>query len=713
MLRKIRIILAAMMLPLAVWGADMKFQKKAAEKVWGTRSDLFDPMREIPDSLKEHFSAVVIGQYDYLEADYNSYETQRGVETHSKRVYFTRRMVKLLDQKAVEEFSKHEFGSKAAVKSRYRRTMAEIKHTFGARIHKPDGRMVEVDMSKAFDITEGKGKGDVLKQKIDIAGLEPGDVLEYFTFAEDRAQEYDLPALRMMLAGEYPVLESVIEGKFHPKLTVEFREYNAAPEIECSVDSKGQNTAWMKTGYMPALTDRHYVNKIRELPFYDFYVLNNTSPYRYYPKYSRNGGLYQNPNAMQIFRDISLVIAASNYDKSNFPGKVRKMIKNYRQAHPEATAAELTDAAWAAANYINLTDKDADVSDYWLALMMCDVLRKEKIADDAGVAFINSSADVPTAQIVNWRQPDYGMKVGDRLYLCAGMETFMSGELSPVYEGQLCAAFPGERSRLWDFSMPEITTTPVSKHSANKFAVTSEITLGPDNDAEVSNQLTLTGAMKYLASDLSDYTDWLREQEEYLGIEEGKRYRVRNKDEEGKAKDIEESTRELYEDIFGGDEFELSDVAISSRGMRPGDPEFKMTFRSKTPEVYSVAGNDLILKIGSFTGRQKRIEGVERSRTANIQFLAASQDNYSITVGIPEGYDVDDAALQALTSNVQTHAGLFVSGAKRSADGKSVNVVARKRINLPLIVPTAWEDILKLTDAHAAFADAILVFRKK
>ena len=74
---------------------------------------------------------------------------------------------------------------------------------------------------------------------------------------------------------------------------------------------------------------------------------------------------------------------------------------------------------------------------------------------------------------------------------------------------------------------------------------------------------------------------------------------------------------------------------------------------------------------------------------------------------------MDDAALQALTSNVQTHAGLFVSGAKRSADGRSVNIVARKRINLPLIVPSAWEDILKLTDAHAAFADAILVFRKK
>lgn len=218
------LILAAMTSLLAM-GADAKFFRKAAEKVWNTRPDLFDPYREIPDSLKEGVSAVIIGEYNYINADYKAFQDMRGTETRSESECFTRRMVKLLDSKAVEEFSKHEFGESSRLKARFRKSLAESDHAFGARIYKPDGTVSEVDLSKAFVLDEGKKGGGKKGSSriIDIPGLEPGDVLEYFSYQKSMMSELDLPKQRVVLSSEYPVLDIVVEGIFDPKLTVEFR----------------------------------------------------------------------------------------------------------------------------------------------------------------------------------------------------------------------------------------------------------------------------------------------------------------------------------------------------------------------------------------------------------------------------------------------------------------------------------------------------------
>lgn len=708
-------LLTLILLPFSSMAADLKFQKKAAEKVWNTRPDLFDAQVEIPDSIAKHFSAVIIGQYDYIDADYNAIQFERGSKTRSERIVFTRKMVKLLTQKAVEDFSKHEFGGKTNYRNRFRKSLAETNQTFGARIHKPEGRIVDIDMANAFDITSGKKDKDIIKHKIDIPGLEPGDVLEYFIYTKDYVEELDLPAIRVILADEYPVLESVVEGIFHPKLTVEFRGYNDAPEMQCGINDKGKNTVWLDLKNIPAMTDRHFVNTIREVPFYDFYVLNNTSAYRFYPKYMRNGGIYQNPLSGQIFRDISLVIATSDYSRSSFPGKVRKLIKNYRKANPNATTDQLIDMSWMAANYINLTDKDEDISDYWMAIIMCDILKKEKLYENAGVAFINPSNDVPTAEIVNWRQPDFGMLVGEKLYVSFGLNSFLPGELHPLYQGQLCASYEGDRKKLMNFTMPNIVTTPISKPGDNKFIVSTTITLGEGNDATADNNITFTGAMKHLVSSLNDIEMWIAIQEDYLGIQDGKRL-TSKVILPSKWDDYNESVvKELYSDVYTGENPSISDINIFSRGITPENPDFKLSFTSNLPEVYTMAGDEMIIKIGNFAGRQSRIEGDEREREriSNINFLSSSQDNFNIVLNVPEGYEVDEDCLTNLSNNIQTSAGMFISSAKKTNEGKTVTIATRFWLNHPLIAPSAWQDILKISDARASFNDALLVLKKK
>ena len=77
--------------------ADMKFFKKAAKLVWDTHPEYFDARREIPDSVAEGHSAVVLMKYEQVNADFDKTSYYNGDKTFTRRKSFKRIMVKLLD----------------------------------------------------------------------------------------------------------------------------------------------------------------------------------------------------------------------------------------------------------------------------------------------------------------------------------------------------------------------------------------------------------------------------------------------------------------------------------------------------------------------------------------------------------------------------------------------------------------------------------------
>ncbi|MDE5812811.1 MAG: hypothetical protein K2H72_00855, partial [Muribaculaceae bacterium] len=368
------------------------------------------------------------------------------------------------------------------------------------------------------------------------------------------------------------------------------------------------------------------------------------------------------------------------------------------------------DMAWTAANYANLTDKDGSASDYWLSLIFCDVIKKEKLAEEAGVAFINPTTDVPTNEILNWRQPDFGALVDGRLYLVGSIESFLPGELPAEYQGQLCASYPGDRKQLLDFTTPNVITTPTSKSGDNRIIVNSVITLGDDHDATVTNELICTGAAKGMSEGFISAEEWFGLQAAYLGVENAPKVILKNDKVE---KMRQENAEDLYSEIFIGADPEVSNVNVASFGITPELPDFRLMFDSKVKEISTDAGDEIIVRIGQFAGDNKRIEGKQRERMTDISFRAPYQENYSLTFNIPDGYEVEDASLDALAQNVQTPVGMFITAAKKADDGSSVTVGVRSRIQRPLLSIAAWPHVLELTDAKADFADAVIVLKKK
>ena len=145
------VLIAAAPLLTAEAVSDKKFFKKAAERVWSVRNELFDVSVEIPDSVKEGVSAVVLADYNFVDADYEYQQNLYGAINRTKRCYWTRRMVKLFDSKAVEDFSEFEFGQRERLDAEFY-TYGGSDKAFGARIHKPGGEVTDVDLSQAVDM---------------------------------------------------------------------------------------------------------------------------------------------------------------------------------------------------------------------------------------------------------------------------------------------------------------------------------------------------------------------------------------------------------------------------------------------------------------------------------------------------------------------------------------------------------------------------------
>lgn len=709
------VILAASSLLQAEAASDKKFFKKAAERVWSVRNELFDKNVAIPDSLQKSASAVVLAEYNFVEARYVHNQSITGVTTRTKRTHWMRRLVKLLDSKAVEEFSEFEFGRRERLNAEFY-NFGGSDNAFGARIYKPDGQVVDVDLSQAVDVKEGKKdrKKDVVSRKIAIPGLEPGDILEYFDYTEEWVDEFDLPTLDFVPAGKYPVMAYLLEGEFSPELTVEYRVYNGMPSPQRGSNDKGDNGIFLTLSYIDMVKDRDFLREFRQIPFMRLNTLNNTSSLRFYPQSKRRGGLYEHVSTGTIYRDIKYALAASSYDVP-LPGRLSSAVKNFRKAHPEATRRQIIDAAWLAAVYLNSIDKnDEPLSDYWLAVIFCDVLKKLDLTDgsDTRVGFINSRSDVPTEMIMSWRQPDFCAIVGDSLYLPSTLEHFLPAEMPGEYQGEKGGAFPGDREALTTLTEPTVFATETSRPTQNKAVTKMNIDINPaDNTAQGTVDFTLSGTLKEMGGDLTDFNDWANAVEDYLGIAENKRYKDKKYDAVERGKEVHDQALEIAKGLIGKNVTDVEDVTVGKRGVLPGQPDMEFSMKVKAEDCVSDAGNDLLLHVGRFVGNNKREEGDERQRQLDAFQLSPRQFNITITFAMPAGYKVDPASLDALQMNVSNKYGAYFSSAKTDENG-NLTVNIRERYNSYVIPADDWSQYLQISDAAAAFNDAAVLIKK-
>lgn len=703
-----KLVLSAIVLALSLpsFGAiNKKFFKKAADKVWEMKIPEFDANTQIPDSLLNNSSAVIIALYD--NADINL--ERNASSNRTEQTMINRVMVKILDKSALDNFSTFEFKeSKGRSIKVAGLILSEYKSAFGARIHKPDGRIVDIDAGEALPVTSGK-KDKTLSYKLAIPGLEIGDVLEYFYYDENWVDQFSIRPIRIDFLHKYPTMVYITTGDIHKDLTLEYRCYNGAPDIIFDEPVNNRRHYEVKVYDIPAAENGPGLLPERQEPFVKMFITNFQARYEYHPSTSRSSGIYPNLMTGTVYRDILTALRDSRYE-SELPNKVISAAKNFAKQHPDADETAIVDAAWLALNYYDYVD-GFDEDDIWLAIMFNDIVSKLKIDKQSSIAFINSRDDVATNNLISWRQPDYLNYVGDKLYL-PGTDCRIPGELPGKYQGEEGGSFPGNVRSTTEMIFPNIITAPTTTAKQNQFIRTIKASID-GTDIKLSQKSELSGSCKELIEDAIYVEDWVGAVEDYLGIPQNKRYNVKVGDAEEHKKDREKF---LSEDVAIGPDVKptVNNLEVQSLGICPDAPNYIYTLDCTVSDLVQEAGNDVIVNVGKLFGKHYVLTDRQREQRINDYcFDSPNEKRCIVSLAIPDGYTVKEGSLEGLTVNVKTMAGQFFAQAKYNEAANTVELSSIERYTHYLIGSDYWQEIVSLFDAAAKFNSATLVLTHK
>jgi hypothetical protein len=707
------LLVAASLCAPSLSALDVKYMKSMAGKIRDIHPEMFNPAMEIPDSLQSGYDAVILSELDYVDADYQSAPNQMRPITTIKSMVFCRKMVKILSPKGVEEFSKHEFGQKDRTKIAFI-TIAESKNAFGATIHKPDGEVIEVDLNQAFNVTSGKNDNskNTIYSKIDIPGLEPGDVLDYFYCREEKVNEFDLAPSEFVIPAEYPIMKLRIEFALHPTLTCDCRAYNDAPPMNKTTGKENRNCLYAEFSNVPVVTDRMYMNKHRQLPFYFLTIANHTSPFRkYYPK--RSGGLSQNLAGSFHINNLMRHLLYIDASESGMGSKINSLYKNYIKNNPDTAVANLLDGAWCAVEYANRTNSDLTYENGLKALIFADfVSRKILPADSLRLVLINPRDEVPLKDIGSPQMAHVGVECAGRLYIFDYPDNYAPGEIPPQYQGETGAAYSLANRKS---GVPPLSETfQFSKKNSNVAFVSANLTLGDNGDITGSGALELKGGSKILAADLNSPTDIDRALEDMIGIEPNKRFNPKTPYENSQEADArkEEQENRFRNYLFNGDDINLSSYDVISNGLKAASPVFKVNFEVAAPASTIDAGDEMLVPIGKFAGNFRHLDGHDRERMTDIYMPVAETQRTVINLKVPEGFAADEASVASLAKEVRNRVGYVGTQASIDDDG-SITLSVMHRINRDTFTFDYWPEVVQLHDARADINDAVVVLTKK
>lgn len=714
------LILCIMALTLIAFGSkgalDKKFYNKVADQIWNTPDSLFDATVTIPDSLIENNSAIILAWSDDIDLDHvvqNSIYTSTGQTNRLVKNHVSRQMIKLLDQSAIDDYSEFEFGHSEDIKYRGF-VIYQLRSAFGARIHKPDGTIREIDLSEAIELGDGKKGNDNKHYKIAIPGLEPGDILDFFKYYEELAEQQDLEPDNYIFADEYPLLKRRLNITTHPKITVEYKTYNGVPALRRTTNEKGFETAERTLYNIPGVNFKRFTMPYRQLPFVRVQYLNNNNR-RVMARNARSGGIYGNIHTGKIISEFGDFLHDIPYS-SPINGRAVKMVKdNFVRQHPDATPREIADAAYLAVLYQDFTGKNDEnraSGQFERSLIFNDVLRKLDVypVDSVGIGLITARDDVPTSDISSWKEATFVVKTPDAVYYMRHHTGLAPGEMPGLFKGETALLYMGDRKELGRTSLVKEYVVPGKKISENTAIFNDTVTIDEDV-VRLHTKVDMKGAIKAKRF-YTEVPEWTAEVEDFFAIAPDKRYKDKSFDEQGRRESMRETMKDLVEEYYGLKPDSVTAVNFISRGIRPDAPDMTVEADMEFGGLIENLGNDISVSLGKIAGMPAALTKNERERLVDVMLPYVSQFTHVQVVKAPEGYAFDPASVESLSRNVNELVGMFFVLPAINDDGDLVLTTSLryKFADIPL---NLWPDFRKIIDEAAAFSDEAVLLVKK
>ena len=712
---------------------DVAEYKKFAESIRNEVYSMDIPefkVTDIPEKYKDE-SAVIIAMYSSLAAEKKTgLAFELWIPSTRARIWadeLDRMLIHINDKNALDRFSEFDFaimGKRDWRDGLSYKANEKVRKVLGAKIIKPDGRVIEVDTDDFLEVEEGK-KGEEKRRKLAVPGLEVGDNLDVFFYTSTQLQNLHLDPIDYVFRKDYPVMYYKVHCKIDNDLTTQYRTLNGAPDFSITRDADENFILDTEQTDISAKTPRLWYNALRQSPIIQMRVYNRRSD-QYTPKSARKDGVQSNPSVAIIKNDALTDIEYGSYNEKivkdllnlDFDGgkNVTGKLKNMRKKGL-ITDDEICDYLYNMLSY-RVCAKRVNMNPYKFITMFNEAAAATGLDVKYGIVtpdFYEPLDTLSTMFHILWF--GYVENTG-KYYLPPAGYYNAPGETAGIFQGEKGQFKPTKRElKKNKNTQGAIVDFKMCSPEENREAV--EVNASVDGTALVIDRRVRDyGGMKSSSSELlseealnKEYIDVLSRVDIKCIFRENKKAKAEREERyaDGRRQQTDDFKAEI-KNYHGRDAMEMRSGEIVSTGIDPKNPVLEYRLEYVMDEMVKNAGHNLIIQVGRLINDQLELLPSDRTRTDDVYMSMPREIATDIAIKIPEGYRVSDKTLKSLERNVDKSAGRFRVEVSQTGDKVSVKVL--KRYNHKVEAATSWPALVEIVDAASKWQPSTLLLER-
>ena len=692
-----------------------KFAESVRDEVYSMDIPEFK-VTDIPEKYKDE-SAVIIAMYSSLAAEKKTgLAFELWIPSTRARIWadeLDRMLIHINDKNALDRFSEFDFaimGKRDWRDGLSYKANEKVRKVLGAKIIKPDGRVIEVDTDDFLEVEEGK-KGEEKRRKLAVPGLEVGDNLDVFFYTSTQLQNLHLDPIDYVFRKDYPVMYYKVHCKIDNDLTTQYRTLNGAPDFSITRDADENFILDTEQTDISAKTPRLWYNALRQSPIIQMRVYNRRSD-QYTPKSARKDGVQSNPSVATIKNDALTDIEYGSYNEKivkdllnlDFDGgkNVTGKLKNMRKKGL-ITDDEICDYLYSMLSY-RVCAKRVNMNPYKFITMFNEAAAATGLDVKYGIVtpdFYEPLDTLSTMFHILWF--GYVENTG-KYYLPPAGYYNAPGETAGIFQGEKGQFKPTKRE--------------LKKNKNAQGAIVDFKMCSPEENLVIDRRVRDYGGMKSSSSELlseealnKEYIDVLSRVDIKCIFRENKKAKVEREERyaDGRRQQTDDFKAEI-KNYHGRDAMEMRSGEIVSTGIDPKNPVLEYRLEYVMDEMVKNAGRNLIIPVGRLINDQLELLPSDRTRTDDVYMSMPREIATDIAIKIPEGYRVSDKTLKSLERNVDNSAGRFKVEVSQTGDKVSVKVL--KRYNHKVEAATSWPALVEIVDAASKWQPSTLLLER-
>ncbi len=707
---------------LAVSALSMAQQRNKAEVkafFWG-KDDAFGKITTVPDKWKNE-SAVII----YKNKIYNFHKFGKSV-TYTSAV---RKRIKLLDAAAVKEFSEFSFMEKFNTNKGF--SWKASTTTVGIKVVKSNGKEVDIDVEKEAKKTDSENK-------IAIANLEVGDIIDYYYYVVEPFKSYlevGFEPVETTLGDVYQTMELKLQLETENDFFINFNTYNGAPELKQTLDERDQRKYELVAKDIAKNEFPRWFYPLAELPSYKFQVFFARSS-----RFENQAKAFLSEKEKDIKKTVSKQDVFNHYFDKFRPfgdlGPVEKFLKGKTFASDEEKVREVYYfvrhafftkffEAWTLRNAkifyeFDLYERDIFLDNetsfinYFMAFLKDNKLDYELIIG-------TNRHNGPIKDLLLESNVTVFLKVDTKTPVYLQFYTPYTSAEQFDYNLENTEAYALKVSKRKKITDSENITLPSSTAKDNVSKNNTTISLDADfSEINVKREASFTGHFKEEEqSEKLEFYDFVYEDYEKYGtkpllelVKNAKRKAQYSKEFEALVNKQKEAQKENYKKTLSSEfGFEIDDhnLKIKSTGRFGSNMPmaYEESFKIKN-HLIKKAGQNYMIEIGQFLTSQAEIDKKDKERTNNVYMAFPRSFENEITFEIPAGYAV--SGIEKLNKKVENATGGFSSTATIS--GNKLIIKTTKSYNNYFEPNSNWPKMIQFLDAAYQFTQEKILLKK-